>query len=125
MGELMDLNSQIPQGRIDEAIARDTEVFEAIASTFANFLSILPRSGVTNVDANTAIQEVAAGFKWIDGSGIRTNFPGGLTGCLIQFDALFGTGVANKYRIQFYSTQSVLYFRNEINGVWGSWRILN
>lgn len=35
MGELMDLNSQIPQGRIDEAIARDSEVTAAINSHLA------------------------------------------------------------------------------------------
>ncbi|MEG5048652.1 pyocin knob domain-containing protein [Microcoleus sp. B4-C1] len=127
MGKLINLNpvNPIADADIPASIARDSE-FQAADAVIANkSLSLQPRSAGANIDANTAISGVAAGFKWIDGGGILSNFPGGFTGCLIQFDPLFGENIAGLYMIQFHSSEGKLYFRSQNNGSWSAWRILD
>jgi hypothetical protein len=63
-----------------------------------------------------------AGIKWIDGAGgANLNLPIQV-GMLFQFDSLFNTPDAGKYRVQHYYGNSRYFLRVETNGVWGSWR---
>ncbi|MEG4396482.1 hypothetical protein [Microcoleus sp. BROC3] len=120
----MPLNNPVTDPQIPQPIARDSEIAAALIKT----LSLLPRTGGgSNADANTAIQGVSAGFKWIDGgAAVFSNFPAttGVSGCLIQIDGLWGTTSAGLYCIQFHSTLTVLSFRAQNNGTWGAWRTL-
>ena len=90
---------------------------------FANTLQLTSRSfGTGAFNANTWMLNHFAGIKWIDGAGgANLNLPIQV-GMLFQFDSLFNTPDAGKYRVQHYYGNSRYFLRVETNGVWGSWR---
>jgi hypothetical protein len=124
----MPLKNPVTEPQVPSAIARDTEVFAAIAKT----LSLFPRSGTSSIDCNNTMGDAAAGFRWLDGGNAsHLNVAGGSSsGCLLQLDPLFESGLKGMYRIQFFvpgtnaSNPSFLYVRHQQNGNWASWRSL-
>lgn len=88
-----------------------------------NSLLLTNRSSQTGAfNANTWALNHFAGIKWIDGAGgANTNLPV-QTGMLFQFDCLFGTTDATKYRVQHFYSGSRYFLRVESNANWGAWR---
>jgi hypothetical protein len=121
----MTLENPITEPRIPGAIARDSEVLEAILKT----LSLFPRTSLSSVNGNSLITSAAAGFQWIDTDRVHTNLPA-TSGLLLQFDGLFGTAQQGLYRVQIFvagtnaSSGSVLYLRHQHQGNWASWRTI-
>lgn len=90
-----------------------------------NIWLLEPRSSTTIIDANSLVYNQFAGTKWLDGSVTNLNVPTN-SGMLHQFDSLFGTGTAAKYRVQEYllassGSNARFWKRTESNNTWGSW----
>ncbi|MEG4801595.1 pyocin knob domain-containing protein [Microcoleus sp. ARI1-B5] len=82
------------------------------------------RSNNVAFNANNLTFNQYAATIWIDGGVTNSNFPVN-SGMLLQFDALFGTTSAAKYRQQDFTDGSGNWWkRSEYNGVWGTWKKL-
>lgn len=72
-------------------------------------------------DANNWLPPHFAAIKWIDGGQTNLYVPVN-AGMIFQFDSLFGTTAAGKYRVQHYYAGIRYFVRIENNTVWGAWR---
>ncbi|MEG4574767.1 hypothetical protein QUA56_19045 [Microcoleus sp. N3A4] len=96
----------------------------ATKAPLASSLQLTNRSNTVSApfDANNWVNSSSfASIKWIDGGYTNLNVPTN-TGMIFQFDSLFGTVAAGKYRVQHYYSGIRYFVRIENNTVWGGWR---
>lgn len=90
-------------------------------ASIPNTYGLQPRSGSAGaLDANEQAYSSYAGMRWVDGGVTNLNLPSN-AGMLQQFDTLFGTSIANKYRVQEFTTANRWWKRSENNDVWLVW----
>ncbi|MCC3410077.1 MAG: hypothetical protein JGK17_32005 [Microcoleus sp. PH2017_10_PVI_O_A] len=90
-------------------------------ASISNTYGLQPRSNTAGaINANEQVYSSYAGMRWIDGGATNLNLPNN-TGMLQQFDTLFGTSIANKYRVQEFAFNNRWWKRSEINNIWTNW----